>query len=215
MVSVCRGLCVLLSSATVALVYAQPSVANPRDDAGSLGSSQWKVVAPSTTDVYVDMGGNVLPKDAAGMPMDNPMGYESTEVTPGEAGIASAEDGALSTAIGGCTPVSGRDYPHRSSTGIAASGHGWWGKGTCSNNTAKVYNCLYMRHSDGYWYQKDCSDVETLKPGTGGSSARTTARRNCATTTSSQWRNHVDVDVIGEWDTAEMPMVENSVACRA
>ncbi|MDX3382826.1 hypothetical protein PV682_15305 [Streptomyces niveiscabiei] len=42
----------------------------------------------------------------------------------------------------GCTPVSGRDNPHRSGTGVAVSGHGWWDKGTCDNDRADVYNCI-------------------------------------------------------------------------
>lgn len=194
----------------------QPSNAAVASDGGSVvvaDSSAWKVVTSdqSRKDVYIDRNGKVLPQDANGNPLDNPDGYESQPATPA---AAPAPTDAQAAAIGPCTPYSGRDYPHRSSTGFAASGHGWWDKGDCSNSLAKVYNCLYMKHlSDGYWYQKDCSPVETLKPG-GGSSYRTTARRDCATAEYRSWRNHVDVDVVDEWDTGENPMWEQSVACR-
>ncbi|MFF9479492.1 hypothetical protein [Streptomyces sp. NPDC014733] len=113
----------------------------------------------------------------------------------------------------GCTPVSGRDNPHRSGTGVAASGHGWWKKGNCSNDRAKVFNCLYEWYTDNSWRQQACSATETLKPG-GGSTHRTAARRDCRDTQRTSWRNHVDVDVIGEIDTAEKPMNQADVDCR-
>ncbi|MFW6641384.1 hypothetical protein ACOALZ_15235 [Nocardiopsis algeriensis] len=112
-----------------------------------------------------------------------------------------------------CTPVSGRDNPHRSSTGVAVSGHGWWNKGNCDNDRARVYNCLYEWYTDNTWRQKACSPKETLKPG-GGSTHRTVARRNCDNTVPTSWRNHVDVDVIGEADTSEWPYRQADVNCR-
>ncbi len=39
------------------------------------------------------------------------------------------------------------------------------------------------------------------------------ARRNCTTAASRQWRNHVDVDVVGEVDTGEEPMRGATVFC--
>lgn len=113
----------------------------------------------------------------------------------------------------GCTPVSGRDNPHRSGTGVAASGHGWWDRGNCDADRAKVYNCLYQWYSDNSWHQMDCSKTKSLKPG-GGSSNRTTARRECGSTATTSWRNHVDVDVVGALDTAEKPMNQAKMACR-
>jgi hypothetical protein len=148
-------------------------------------------VAPagaSETAVYLDNQGQVIPMDGA------------TD--------ANAEAAAF-----GCTPVSGRDNPHRSSTGVAVSGHGWWDKGTCSNNQADVYNCIYEWYTDNTWRRKDCSLTRRLSPG-GGSGNRTTARRDCANTRLTSWRNHVDVDVVGEIDTAENPYRQNDVNCR-
>ncbi len=146
-------------------------------------------IAAEATEVYYDEQGQVIP----------PGGEVAEDVDQ-------ATSGGLR-----CTPVSGRDYPHRSKTGVAVSGHGWYeAKGSCSNSTAKVYNCIYEWYTDNSWRRKDCSPTETVTLG-GGAGNRSTARRNCDNTRITSWRNHVDVDVIGEWDTAEKPMRQNDV----
>lgn len=127
--------------------------------------------------------------------------------------VAKSPGRTSSTARLGCTPVSGRDNPHRSSTGVAVSGHGWWDKGDCSNNRADVLNCLYEYYTDGTYRQKDCSSVVELSPG-GGAGNRTTSRRDCHSTAYTSWRNHVNVDVKGEIDTNEVPMRQANVYCR-
>ncbi|WP_200926789.1 hypothetical protein [Sphaerimonospora mesophila] len=146
-----------------------------------------------------------------------PPGADKTAVYLDSAGrVIPAVEGPTTdseTALIGCTPVSGRDNPHRSSTGVVVSGHGWWDKGNCSNDRANVQNCLYEWYTDNTWRQKACSPVEELKPG-GGSSWRTVARHDCDSTLATSWRNHVDVDVIGEIDTAEKPMNQADVNCR-
>ncbi|WP_245692753.1 hypothetical protein [Streptomyces katrae] len=150
-------------------------------------------VAPSGSDaaaVYLDAAGRVIDMDAVD-----------------ESGTT------RHAAVLGCTPVSGRDNPHRSSTGVAASGHGWWEKGNCSSDRAKVFNCLYEWYTDNTWRQQACSETKTLKPG-GGSVQRTAARRDCRDTQRTSWRNHVDVDVIDEIDTGEKPMNQAEVDCR-
>ncbi|EFL12802.1 predicted protein [Streptomyces sp. C] len=96
---------------------------------------------------------------------------------------------------------------------MAASGHGWWEKGNCNSDRAKVFNCLYEWYTDNTWRQQACSDTKTLKPG-GGSVQRTVARRDCRDTQRTSWRNHVDVDVIDEIDTGEKPMNQAEVNCR-
>jgi hypothetical protein len=96
---------------------------------------------------------------------------------------------------------------------VAVSGHGWWDKGNCSNNRAKVYNCLYEWYTDNSWRQKACSPTKELALG-GGSSNRTVARQDCGDTTLTSWRNHVDVDVIGEIDSGEWPYNQAAVSCR-
>jgi hypothetical protein len=67
--------------------------------------------------------------------------------------------------------------------------------------------------TDNSWRQKACSPTKELKPG-GGSSNRTVARRDCGDTQRTSWRNHVDVDVIGEIDTGERPANQADVDCR-
>ncbi|MEW2490873.1 hypothetical protein [Streptomyces sp. NPDC048411] len=193
----------LIAAATLALGLGISAVAAPSVNAAeptglranstrTFASYQDAVpgVAPSDADataVYLDPSGQVIPRT------------DATDATT-EAALA-------------CTPVSGRDNPHRSSTGVAVSGHGWWDKGSCSNNRANVYNCLYEWYADNTWRQKTCSPVKELAPG-GGSSNRTTARRDCDNTVYTSWRNHVDVDVIGEADTAEWPYNQANVYCR-
>lgn len=112
-----------------------------------------------------------------------------------------------------CTPVSGRDNPHRSGTGVAVSGHGWWKKGNCSNDRADAYNCLYEWYTDNTWRQKACSEKKRLRPYT-GSGDRTVARKNCDNTAVTSWRYHVDVNVVDEGDTGEWPYRQADVSCR-
>lgn len=111
----------------------------------------------------------------------------------------------------GCTPESGRDNPHYSSGDV--SGHGWWKKGTCTANTAHVFNCLYEWYTDGTWRQKACSPKKQLRPYT-GSGDRTVARATCNSTARTiSWRNHVDVDVDGQIETSEQPYNQANVNC--
>lgn len=121
-------------------------------------------------------------------------------------------DATAATAVG-CTPGSGRDKLHRSSTGVAVSGHGWRTRGTCKKTRADVLNCLYEWYTDATWRMKVCSPVVELTPG-GGAGNRSTARANCASTAMTSWRNHVNVDVKWEVDTNEIPFTTADVACR-
>lgn len=123
--------------------------------------------------------------------------------------IAGPSEGAQ-TLASSCTPVSGRDNPHRSFGDV--SGHGWWDKGDCTSNQANVYNCLWEYFTDGYYYKKACSATMTLYP-TGGGGNRTTARATCANSNNATWRNHVDVDVIGQNDPPDYPMNQADVGC--
>lgn len=148
------------------------------------------------TAVYVNQAGDII------TPAQQPV--------PAESEAATEESSA---AAFGCTPVSGHDNPHRSSTGFAVSGHGWWDKGTCSNTRADVLNCLYQYYDDGTWRQIACSSVVEFTYG-GGAGNRTTARRDCASSAYTSWRNHVSVDVKGEVDTNEVPYRQADVYCR-
>lgn len=93
------------------------------------------------------------------------------------------------------------------------SGHGWWNPGTCTKLTAKVYNCLYEYYDDNSWRLKACSPTKTVYSG-GGTRNRTAANRVCDAAIDTSWRNHVDVDVVDEWDSSEYPYNQAVVECR-
>lgn len=171
------------------------AASSPSDGFASPEEAVPGVAPPGAGDgaVYLDGEGREIPMPEGPEPSD-------------------AEEGAQAQRFP-CTPVSGRDYPHRSSTGIVISGHGWWKKGDCSNDRADVYNCLYEWYTDNSWRQKACSPTKRLKPG-GGSANRTVARHDCDNTARTSWRNHVDVDVVGEWDTGEWPYRQADEDCR-
>ncbi len=111
----------------------------------------------------------------------------------------------------GCTPGNGADNPHYTAPDV--SGHGTYVKGTCTNNTAKVYNCLYEWYTDGTWRRKSCSSTVTVTAG-GGAGNRSNARHVCHSTSQRiSWRNHEDVDVISEVDDGNNPYRQADVYC--
>lgn len=111
----------------------------------------------------------------------------------------------------GCTPVTNPDFPHYSSGDVSA--HGTWGLGTCSAETAHVVNCLYQYYTDGSYRLMKCGERVQIKPGT-GRGFRSNARIACSSRDNTSWRNHVNVDVDGQIDTAEVPYKQNIVDCR-
>lgn len=111
----------------------------------------------------------------------------------------------------GCTPGNGADNPHYTAPDV--SGHGTYVRGTCTNNTAKVYNCLYEWYTDNTWRRKSCSSTVTVTAG-GGAGNRSNARHVCHSTSQRiSWRNHEDVDVIGEVDDSNKPFRQADVNC--
>lgn len=124
---------------------------------------------------------------------------------------ASANAVTSAAQILGCTPGNGADYPHYTAPDV--SGHGTYVKGTCKNSTAKVYNCLYEWYTDNTWRRKACSKTVTVSAG-GGSGNRSNARHACDSTGRNiSWRNHEDVDVIGEIDSNNKPYRQQNVYC--
>lgn len=189
-----RAVAVMLALGLVAsTTIAAPSAGAVESTALTFASSEDAVPAvikpgAEATAVYLDQFGQVIPRTASG---------------PAPQGLW-------------CTPVSGRDNPHISGTIISPrtiSGHGWWNKGTCTKLTANVYNCLYEYYDDNSWRLKACSPTKKVYAG-GGSSNRTEANRVCDSATLTSWRNHVDVDVIDEWDSTEFPYNQQDVTCR-
>ena len=119
-------------------------------------------------------------------------------------------DGSV-TPASSCQPISLPDNPHYSSPDVSA--HGQWEKGTCTSNTAHVWNCLYEYYTDATWRRKACSAKVQLKPKS-VSNNRTTARRACDSTGQLiSWRNHVDVDVDGQSDPPDEPYRQADVLC--
>lgn len=137
-----------------------------------------------------------------------PAGTPTTGVAHG-----GAEQGASAPMSLICTPETGVDNPHLSSTPGVISGHGWWNKGDCDSNKATVESCLYEYYTDGTWRRKACNKKTGLFPGGGGSANRAAANRSCDSGALISWRNHVDVDVEGVWDTDEVPFRQVDVAC--
>lgn len=188
----------------VSFADAVPGVA-PDAEAGAEEAPRLAVAGPedpnpgfAPPEFYVEPGGDERVSFADAVPGIAP------DTAPGVEGAV---------LLPACTPQSHKDNPHRSSTGFAVSGHGSWDKGTCNNNRAIVYNCLYEWYTDGTWRRKACSNKRELRPKAAGG-GRTTARRDCDNSQVTSWRNHVDVDVIDEGDTAEWPYRQNNVQCR-
>lgn len=185
-----RSISVVIATVAAALM---PLAATPAD-ASALPSTSATTAVPGidpggsiSTAVFLDQDGRVLSRPGANA--------QPSVVRPNF----------------GCTPVSGRDNPHYTAPDV--SGHGYWFKGSCNNNTATVYNCLYEYFTDGTYRQQACSPHKSLRPG-GGSANRTNARVRCdATNQSISWRNMVDVDVHGEVDTGEQPYNQANVNC--
>lgn len=93
------------------------------------------------------------------------------------------------------------DYVHRSSTGIAASAHGWWQNVDCPATYAVVTVQLQEYYSDGTWRNVGEPGRKTVRSG-GGAGNRATARVDCLSTKLTGWRSVVDVDLV---DVADDP----------
>ena len=100
------------------------------------------------------------------------------------------------------------DNPHLSSTGFAASAHGWWldhSDGDCPEYAdvevwlqAKL--CYYIDSEPQYcWWDTVDRNEERIRAG-GGSGRRTTARHDCVSNQTVAYRSIVDVDLVGTWD---------------
>ena len=112
-----------------------------------------------------------------------------------------------------CTFYTKGDYAHRSSTGFAASAHGWWTNVNCRTSSAKVTVWLQQYYSDGVWRTK-ATGTGTWAPG-GGAGNRTTARALCADSRSTGWRSVVDVDLVGlADDRGRLTTSAVNLACR-
>lgn len=179
---------ITLAMTTAFLSIGASAVASPPASNSAKAAAEPGLAPAGAKGTYLDEAGNVLSMN-------------------GVDAVAAPSRAALL----GCTPGNGADNPHYSAPDV--SGHGTYVKGTCKNNTAKVYNCLYEWYTDNTWRRKACSATVTVTAG-GGSGNRSTARRACHSTSRPiSWRNHEDVDVIGEIDTADNPYRQANVYC--
>lgn len=101
------------------------------------------------------------------------------------------------------------DYVHLSSTGFAASAHGWWldnSDGDCPEHadvevTLQALVCYYNPDPGPpcYWDTLGTPANQRIKA-RNLSGQRTTARHNCASSQTVAYRSIVDVDLVGQWD---------------
>ena len=100
---------------------------------------------------------------------------------------------------GTCGYTQNTDDPHLSSTGFAASVHGWWetASGICP---AKATVTMYLQAwycndypYSCYWATLTVDQADVYEGG--GSGNRATARWNCANSNEVGWRGYVDVDL--------------------
>ncbi len=121
-------------------------------------------------------------------------------------------------AFGPCTPFTGADNPHVSSTEFVASALGWWRNGTCNGTTAQVRTCLleWWRNSNGVgqWVVKKCNQAKIKAAPTGTRKPSVTARATCNSAAFTGWANLVDVDVDGVWDSSETGYKTANIYCR-
>ena len=120
-----------------------------------------------------------------------------------------------------CSFTSEADNPHLSSTGFAASAHGWW----MSSNSAlcpshadvsvslSAYYCYYPEIGPTIceWRQVNFNEAR-IRPG-GGSVNRTAARNDCTGPDLVGYRSIVDVDLVGVPDSYSQVTRYNDVNC--
>ncbi len=105
------------------------------------------------------------------------------------------------------------DRIHRSAG--QASGHAWWENIDCDTNQA-VVTARLQQNVGGSWEYAGSTGKKTVYSG-GGSANRAVARANCNTSTQTQWRTVVDVDLVGIIDDPFRRYIETErpIACRS
>lgn len=111
-----------------------------------------------------------------------------------------------------CSPIADGDHVHGPSSGDA-SGHGWWLRGNCKVNLARV-QILLQESIGGTWGDVGMPGVGTVPAG-GGSGRWVNARATCASSTQTKWRSVINVSTIGQPGADEFTTATQSLACRA
>lgn len=113
-----------------------------------------------------------------------------------------------------CTAFQRGDRVHISGTApAAASAHGWWVNNDCEATKADVTTQLQIKRGDIF--------VNVGSPGKkrvysgGGSANRSHARLTCANRLPAVWRSVIDVDLVGQIDSAnKTPTEAVTINCR-
>ncbi|NOK71597.1 MAG: hypothetical protein GFH25_541324n40 [Chloroflexi bacterium AL-N10] len=106
------------------------------------------------------------------------------------------------------------DYVHISSTPPrSASGHGWWINGNCQATHA-VVTVQLQQNINGRWRNVGSAGRATVRSG-GGAGNRATGRVTCTSSTLTQWRSVIDVDLVGMIDDPrKLTTPTRSLSCR-
>lgn len=134
----------------------------------------------------------------------------------GDEATASTDPVETRTVAGTCNYETKGDYSHMSSTGWAASAHGWWLEyGGCPSTAwVTVYlQAWYCTNGSGCWWQTIATGRQQVVPG-GGSGNRATARHDCSSSTWVTYRSIVDVDLVGVVDPPDQLVTQaQSLPC--
>ena len=131
-----------------------------------------------------------------------PVGQNSSDETD------AAHGGEDSLAMAWCNYLTAGDNPHLSSSGFAASAHGWWvdlSPGECPEYAdvevwLQAHLCYYIGSEPQFcWYDTLDHKEKRIRAG-GGSGKRTTVRHNCVSSQTVGYRSIIDVDLVGVWD---------------
>lgn len=142
------------------------------------------------------------------VPAPLPSGYKNSS-TFSPAGLPTAPDMEI------CFPKADGDYAHRSSTGVAASAHGWWYRNGCTAPTAQVEVQLQEYYSNNTWQDKGAAGIKDIPPGKIPVGQRANARVNCSGGTArTGWRSVVTVSTIGQSGYDQKTTADQNIDCR-
>ncbi len=158
-------------------------------------------------------GAAAAPNEASGEPIST----TASAALPASASGRSIGTSENATPQAVCFYDSNGDSVHRSASGFAASGHGWWEDpfNTCPPGTKAVVTIqLQEQGTDGVWRNAGSPGQATVYAG-GGSANRATGRVDCVNDMETLWRSVVDVDLVGIADPPDKYYTpESLVECR-
>lgn len=146
----------------------------------------------------------------AAAPVAEPVGDALAAAITAQVASGRGEVGAQAV----CAAYTRGDNVHRSSTGFAASGHGWWDNVNCSATYADVTVQLQQYYGDGVWRNQGSAGKARVLSG-GGSGQRATGRADCIISSYTGWRGIVDVDLVALIDDSSVLVTPSAnIYCR-